>query len=245
VRRRGYMKRKKRLVALLVLLSIGALWGCDVNKKQALPTEIPAVFEEQFKKLNLLHYAKGNFTGSGKDEYIVFYEDPSNKYEEKQKERDINKIMIFTMVNTGRPKLYEINDSSFAYDDWNLKIITNNRLLFGTWDGYCRLADYNENGLDEVMFFGLAGLGFFVDIYEYHNEKMECVLESPPTYSLTISGIETIIEKNKKYIKVYGSGGGEKQGKIIPKGYWDWYLYSWNKEKGKYEIIDKGIEKWK
>ncbi|MCJ7547580.1 MAG: hypothetical protein MUP30_12305 [Deltaproteobacteria bacterium] len=237
------MKQKKGLIILLVLLFIGTLWGCDSNKKPELPTEIPAVFKEQFKKLNLLHYTKGNFTGSGKDEYIVFYEDPRRRYEPDQ--RNIDKIMIFTMVDTGRPKLYEINDeSSGPYDAEALRIVTNKKLHFGQWDGYCRIADYNKNGLDEVMFFDLAGLGFFVNIYEYHNGTMERVLESPPTYSLTISGIETITKNNKKYIKVYGSGGGEKPGKIIPRGYRDWHGYSWNREKGKYEIVDTGVEKW-
>jgi hypothetical protein len=238
------MKQKKGLIIFLLLLSMGALWGCDSNKKQELPAEIPTAFKEQFKKLNLLHYAKGNFTGSGKDEYIVFYEDPRRRYEPDQ--RNIDKIMIFTMVDTGRPKLYEINDeSSGPYDAEALRIATNKKLHFGQWDGYCRIADYNKNGLDEVMFFGLAGLGFFVNIYEYHNGTMERVLESPPTYSLTISGIEAITKNNKKYIKVYGSGGGEKPGKIIPRGYRDWYLYSWDREKGRYEIIDKGVEKWR
>ena len=94
------------------------------------------------------------------------------------------------------------------------------------------------------MFFGLSGMSFDVDIYEYQNGKMERVLESPPTYSNIISGVETIIEKDEKYIKVYGYGGGEKPGEIIPKGYRDWYLYTWNKEIGKYEIIKTGIEKW-
>jgi hypothetical protein len=241
------MKQKKRLIIFLVLLSIGALWGCDSNKQQEmsskLPTEIPAVFKAPFKKLNLLHYAKGNFTGSGKDEYIVFYEDLSRRYEQDQ--RNIDKIVIFTMINSEKSKTYEINEESVAYDAEALRIITNKTLHFGRWDGYCRIADYNENGLDEVMFFTLAGLGFFVNIYEYYNGKMECVLKSPPTYTLTVSGVETITKNNKKYIKIYGSGGGEKPGKIIPKGYRDWYLYSWNKEKEKYEIIDSGIEKWR
>jgi hypothetical protein len=239
--------QKKSLITIFLVVFIGTLWGCDSSKQQEmpskLPTDVPAVFKAQFKKLNLLHYTKGNFTGSGKDEYIVFYEDPSHRYEPDQ--RNIDKIMIFTIMDTGRTKLYEINDSSLCpYHNDELRIITNKKLQFGTWNGYCRIADYNENGLDEVMFFGVAGLGFFVNIYEYHNEKMERVLESPPTYTLTISDVETITEKNKKYIKVYGSGGGEKPGEIIPKGYRDWYLYSWNKEKGNYEIINTGIEKW-
>ncbi len=215
------------------------LGGCNSNKQQGipskLPTEIPAVFREQFKHLNLLHYRKGNFTGSGKEEYIVFYDDPSQRYESAQ--RNIDKIMIFTKIDTGWPKLYEINDSTMGpYDAEALRIINNKKLQFGTWDGYCRITDYNENGL--------AGLGFFVNIYEYHNEKMESVLESPPTYSHVISDVETINKNNMKYIKVYGSGGGEKPGEIVPEGYRDWYLYSWNKEKGKYEIIDRGVEEW-
>lgn len=243
------MKQTKRLILLLVFFLISPLWGCDANKREDTPTklstEIPEAFKEQFKKLNLLHYKKGNFTGSGKDEYIVFYENPAHTaHRDKAGKQDIAKIMIFSMMGTEQPKLYEINDSSLAFDDWTLKIITNEKLQFGSWDGYCRIADYNENGLEEVMFFGLAGLGFFVDIYEYQNGKMECVLESPPTYTLTISGIETIIKKNKKYIKIYGSGGSEKPGEIAPEGYRDWYLYSWNKGKGVYEIIKKGIEKW-
>lgn len=243
------MKQKKRLIIFLLLFSIGMLWGCNSSKQEAtqtkLPTEIPAVFKEPFKKLNLLHYTKGNFTGSGKDEYVVFYVDPRKKIE-NQINIDIDKIMIFTLIDTGSPKLYEINDFSFRpYDAEALQIATNKNLHFGQWDGYCRIADYNDNGLDEVMFFGLSGMSFDVDIYEYHNGKMERVLESPPTYSYIISDVETTAKNNKKYIKVYGSGGGEKPGKIIPRGYRDWYLYSWNKEKDKYEIIDKGIEKWK
>jgi len=240
----AYMKQKKRLVIFLILLSMGALWGCDSNKKQALPTEIPAVFKEQFKKLNLVHYAKGNFTGSGKDEYVVFYVDPRNRIE-NQINIDIDKIMIFTLIGTGRPKLYEINDFSIRpYDAEALRIVTNKNLRFGQWDGYCRIADYNENGLDELMFFCLSGMSFDVDIYEYQNGKMERVLESPPTYTHIVTNVETITKKNKKYIKVCGLGGGEKPGKIIPRGYRDWHLYSWNREKGKYEIVDQSVEKW-
>jgi hypothetical protein len=216
------MRQKKRLIIFLVLVSLGALWGCGSNKKQEPPAklsmEIPTVFKEQFKKLNLLHYAKGNFTGSGKDEYIVFYEDLLQRYEPDQ--RNINKIMIFAMIDTGRPKLYEINDSSLGpYDEWELRIITNKKLHFGQWDGYCRIADYNGNGLDEVMFFGAGGSGFFVTIYEYKNGKMERILESFSLYSIAISGVETIIEKNKKYIKIYGTEEMEKPGEKIPEGY--------------------------
>jgi hypothetical protein len=151
--------------------------------------------------------------------------------------KSIEDVMVFTIKNNRIKQIYDLKRWTGEYYEDELEIIEDEKLNFGEWDGFCYVDDFNENGLDELLYFVLTGRGFFMAIYEYKDGSFETVLIGPESGQL--SKIETEVIGDKKIIRLYDYGG-----KDIPTGHRGWYNYSWNPEKGSYEIIEEGTEKW-
>jgi hypothetical protein len=223
---------KTVLIVLSSVLFLASVDACPANQ------DVKTLLRDEYPKLVLLGFEKGQFTGSKNDEYLAFYEDPRQRYEEDSP-MVIWRVVVF-VVRSGRIvsryDLFSLDVTSLDYDESHLKIIRNPQLQFGRWAGYAYVGDYNGNGLEEILFFQLTGSYFLAMIVEYNGKEFEVRLD---TYSqpLSISEIRTETRDGKKLLKVYGYGG-----ESIPVGKRDWYLYEWNGKTERYELIEEGVE---
>ena len=196
------------------------------------------IFSKAYPSLALLSYSKGKFTGSNKNEYIAYYEDPKHRYDNTMLPK-IDKVVIISLngnvVQINRD-LSDIDVSSLGYTERYLKIIINPLLAFGKWNGYSYISDFNGNGIDEVLFFQLAGTYFLPMIIEYDGKTFNNVITFE-TYYQVLTEIRSEIRGGRKLLKLYGGGTpGFEKGKR------DWYLYEWDAKRLRYEIIEKGFE---
>jgi hypothetical protein len=218
------------LSSIIFLVSVDA---CPLNQ------DVEALLRDAYPKLVLLGFEKGQFTGSKNDEYLAFYEDPRERFGEDSP-KVIAKLAVFVIKSNKvivRYDLEKLNIWSFEYRrEIYLDIIKNPQLQFGRWAGYAYVGDYNGNGLEEILFFILAGDAFLPRIIEYNGEEFEITLEfDTPCGFLT--EIRTEIRDGRKLLKLYGCED-ERTGK----GKRDWYLYEWNGKTGRYEIVEEGVE---
>ncbi len=223
---------RKLILILVGLLLITSLGTCQDNRS------IETIMKNEYPKLVLLTFAKGNFTGSKSEEYIAFYEDPKERVE-KDSPVVIAKVVIFVLKNSTITSVYDLenlNIWSLDYSERYLKIIKNPQLQFGRWSGYAYIGDYNGNGLEEILFFELSGRSFLPTIVEFNGKEFGTVL-SFQTYTERLSEIWTENRNGRKLLKLYGYGDEN-----TPKDKRDWYLYEWSKATKSYKIIEKGIE---
>ena len=202
--------------------------------------EPKGLLESYFSENIILGYRRGNFTNSGKIEYVVFLD-----RKDKRKaitDKLIYSINVVVVDNDHIMRNYKIKDASgiFEYDDSFLPIITNEEVNWGGWDGCCCIRDFNGNGLDEILFFEITGMSFLPYIFEYFDGKMRTVLDPPPTSSNQIMRFEALESGSEKSIIIWG--WGDEKSYDDPNGKRDWYRYVWNKWIRKYTIVEEGME---
>ncbi len=100
----------------------------------------------------VLDYIKGNFTDSGKEEYIVFFTAPLTEKELatenfKKEYRYVKYIGCLILENDKVSKMYEISDISGPFTP-SVNKITN----FGKAFSLGWVADFNQNGKNEIFF---------------------------------------------------------------------------------------------
>lgn len=196
-------------------------------------TDVNQFFKDTYSKYNLLYFQTGNFTEVGNEDYIVFYEDPRNRNTDHVEIKNIDKIVIFSFKNKAFLNKYEImNAWSFGYDEYHKKIIDELKIQNVNWNGYCYIGDFNKNGLDEIIFFGLSGMIFTANIYEFHDNQMKIVLQYPSATS--IFKIETYGEGKQRSFIIYDTG---------PVGKRSIYTMLWDERTSKYEILSKQLQK--
>ncbi len=199
---------------------------------------VKTLLQNEFPKLNLLSFAEGNFTGSGDREYLAFFEDPRQRYE-KDSPKVIWRVVVFLVKNevvTKRYDLHSLGLYSLDYGKRELSVIKDPHLSFGRWAGYAYIGDYNENGLEEILFFELTGMSFLPTIVEFKGKEFVNVLDFS-TAKNGLSEIRTVTRDGHKFLKLYGYGSD-----YTPKGKRDWYLYQWNRKTDRYEVVDEGLE---
>jgi len=194
-----------------------------------------------FPTYTVLDYRQGNFTNSGKEEYVVFME-------KKDKDKEITVTLIdkvcVAIVNDNRiERVYEIKglNGISGLDHSELEVAADKKVNWGGWNGFCCVRDFNGNGLDEILFFQLTGMSFLPYVFEYHDGEIKLILDPPQTYSEIIKRFEAIEQGNERYIMIWGWGVDDKNVND-PNGKRDWYKYVWNAKIGKYQIVDKGIQ---
>src|SRR3989304_6510915 len=112
------MKKKQIVINVIIAMTISFVTNCYGQIK-----DLDQFFKDEYPKYNLLYYQKGDFTHLGNEEYVVFYEDPSSRYE-KEKPPSINKVVVFSLTNRLFLNKYElINVRSLGYDDFETKLI--------------------------------------------------------------------------------------------------------------------------
>ena len=226
------MKKKQIVINVIIAMTISFVTNCYGQIK-----DLDQFFKDEYPKYNLLYYQKGDFTHLGNEEYVVFYEDPSSRYE-KEKPPSINKVVVFSLTNRLFLNKYElINVRSLGYDDFETKLIRGLKVDRQEWNGFCYVGDFNDNSFDEIIFFGVYGSTFIVNIYEFQNKNFEQVLKYPGESPL--SNAETREDDKRKLFIIYDSGGPD-----LPRGKRNWYRMSWNEKSNKYEIAEKGIQDW-
>lgn len=210
--------------------------GCN-----AQITNVKEYLENEYNSLNLLYFQKGNFTNTGNDEYISFYQDPSMLPREligKNEPPDISKVVIFCIKNGYAIKKYEIpNFRSSNYNAYPLEIIKKLNINNLKWNGYCYIGDFNNNLHDEAILFALSGIFFSVAIYEFHSGTFQEVLEYPSNTPL--SKIEAKDDGNRKEFVIYDEGEPYAED-----GKRNWYLMRWSDINKKYLVVEKGVEQW-
>jgi hypothetical protein len=223
---------KKLIIILIGVLFLASVGACPSNQ------DVETLLRNEYPKLVLLDFEKGQFTGSKNEEYLAFYEDPRERYEEDSP-MVIAKYVVFLIKNNKVISQYDLERLdvwSLEYDEYHLKIIENPQLQFGRWAGYAYVGDYNGNGLEEILYFKLGGDAFLPRIIEYNGEEFEITLKfDTPCGFLT--EIRTETRDGRKLLKLYGC-----EDERIGKGKRDWYLYEWNGKTGRYEIIEEGVE---
>ena len=205
----------------------------------AVGEEIPVVdglLRGAYPELTLLSYAKGDFTRSGSDEYLAFYEDPSYRYESDSPQVIVGKVLL---VKDGRIKRkYDLEGRGLitnAYPARLLAVITNPELHFGRWASYAFVGDFNENGVDEILFFELSGTSFLPVVLEFDGKDFVTVLDFKTPKNI-LSEIRTEVRDGQKFIRIYGYGTDASKGQR------DWYLYQWSSKSSRYEIVQRGAE---
>ena len=219
------------LLGSFIFLMVTAGTGSAENPK--------TVIEQSFPGYTLLDYRKGNFTNSGKEEYLVFLE--SKDKDPQVTVTLINEAYVVVINKNKIERRYEIKDlQGIAKYSRFLPLITDRKVNWGEWDGYCCMRDFNENGLDEILFFEITGMSFLPYIFEYKNSEIDLILDPPSTYSNQIMRFEAVDNGSEKYIMIWG--WGDEKNADAPNGKRDWYKYAWNKANGKYVIVDKGVQ---
>ena len=222
--------RKMRAVQFLLLITIGlAVAGCSRSSAKS----VSDIFAAEERGLRLLHYEKGNFTGSGKSEYIAFYEDPKNKHDPKALTK-IDLLEIFVLDSLTVLKKIRLSDIwSLGYDARSLAIIKSFRLGVAEWNGYSYNFDFNRNGRDEILFLTLSGYIFIVRIFEYIDGEFRTVLEYPSGSSIS----EMTFDDKTLTFTIYDSGG-----EGVPEGKKNWSEMTWDPALHQYIFSRKGME---
>ncbi len=145
-------------------------------------------------------------------------------------------MVIIIGVQNGKINYkYDCNLQTLPYSKKEKDIINNPRLEFGTWRAYCYVNDYNGNGLDEILLFEKTGMSFEPVICEFKNNKIKKVLLSPSSDWNSVSKMETGIDAEGKYIRLWTS-------RETIKSKMPWYIYRWDTEKQLYLIKEKGFD---
>ena len=193
----------------------------------------------------LLHYREGNFTGSGLKEYVAFYKDEKEDEMVKKEPdwgRSIEKVIVTILKGDAVIQLFDLKATSFLPQNDKLlnSIITNYKVGLTEWDNFCYVKDLNKDGLDDIIFFYLTGMGTSLQIYQYNiqTKDIEKVLDGPPNHLLR--KIEVREDKNQNIIRLYDEYWISGPGTRNSKSKLNWYDYTWNGKEGKYEIIEKG-----
>ena len=225
------MKKRLILICSGLLLFLHGVMSQDQY-------DIKSVLRNEYPSRKLLSYAKGSFTGSVNDEYVAFYGDLTQK-DENSRQSDIDQVTVFIIKQGRTIKKYDLSNLdvwSLGYSEKWLRIARNPLLKFGNWNGYSYIADYNDNGFDEILFFQLSGSSFMPMILEFDGKEFQNRIEFD-TYSGILAEIRSELREGRKMLRLYGYGNTEEE---LAKR--DWYLYSWEGKTNRYMIVEKGLE---
>ena len=217
---------------MALLLSFSAMVGCQSSY------DAEKLLREQYPKLVLLGFGAGRFTGSEGDEFVAFYEDPRERYEQG-KPPTISKVVAY-VVWRGKVKvshdLSRICVSSLGYTEEELQIITNPGLQFGRWTGYAHVGDFNGNGIDQILFFVVGGDSSLPVVVEFNGTEFVRTLDFP-YHAVFLTDIRTVNRDGRRFLKLYTYADDS-----LHQDKREWYLYGWNGETQEYDVIEQGIE---
>ena len=217
----------------------------EAEEEEVPETEIGRLIYKRFENLRLVGYREGNFTNSGETEILAYYQNKSVRKGDPIFYNTPEDIYVFIIKNNKIIKEYKCeHGNSVSYNEnkdsmilFNQDIIEHNELKFGEWDGYTFVYDYNENGLDEILIFDNGPEHFLPYIMEFHDGKMKTVLNvhDEKFFDNNVKGIlETISDKNGKYIEIYGVPYRELTYPV------SWERYIWDDNEKMYLLYEIG-----
>jgi len=196
--------RKKYFFILLVLFIIGFTTGCTkqaesedqnsvnklskiesteekkieeqeiINETQLLPEFDKSNMESFYPKLDLLAYFPCNFSREYDEEYLAFYNDPSQIHTYSAP-LDVDCVAVIFVDNDNHIQLNDLKLVTIGYDEKILDSIMKDSDKYGSWNGFCYLTDIDSNNFDELYFYELTGMSFGLVIMQYLNNEFKMV----------------------------------------------------------------------
>ncbi len=179
------VKRRNKIIAGVVFIFIVIILICaggkDTEKKaepvpmSAEDVKIKTVLEKfgSGKNLNLKYFYKGNFTNSGKIEFVAFYRDEINK----DKYYDPYGYILILDSKNKIEKFYKFENLTFNPNK-NFKEFEENKKKLGRQIEHGYIGDFNKNKREELYLFEVdhAETGWPM-VFEFNDGKMKCILD--------------------------------------------------------------------
>jgi len=102
------------------------------------------------------------------------------------------------------------------------------------------VADLNANGIDELYFLRISGMGSWVGVWEWEDGAMVDQIADGGTVEV-VTGLEMVGEIGDCPcgFRVYGLGRMEDPANVR-----DWVEYAWDADALDYVIVDSGLDEW-
>ncbi len=224
----GGMMNKFKQYTFLLCIQFIFLISCNANER-----DLDKIFRRFKENLVMVNYEKGNYTATKNEEYLVLY-----RNETKGELADLLFSKGFIVVLDGNKitKSIELDVMSFPYQVKHKKIIekSNNNGL--NYNDFPQIYDFNNNGIDEILFFGLSGMSFSVSILEYSNSEES--ISNKLVFSTYYKMLSEVSYDSKSNTFTLLGWGNPEHGD----GNRDWYKYQWNDKTNIYEVIKQGYE---
>ena len=170
------------------------------------------------------------FLSADAESELILLTDPKRRYGNLHDEIDLDRTVV---VDSFSNEEYDSGFRSlFVYEEHLLRQIQTLQPRFGQWNGYCFVADFNGNGIDEIIGFQMSGSSYLPRILEYDGAEFVSLLEFR-TYAMSFSHIEF---RNNRRIYIVGYGDTRFDDRD-----YDWYLYQWSEEHGRYRVVESGL----
>lgn len=201
----------------------------DINENDRARSAEEILEEEYYPRYRLLKEVEGNFSTCGNIKTLFLLNDTKRHYGNPNDILNLHKLLAY---DEERGKMIELPywTGFVNHEPYLLPIIALESKL-GSWNGYFYTYDLNQNGVDEIIGFGLFSSQFFPEIYEYRDGGFVKMLDYAD-YSGLFSRIEI---PGERQIKIFGYGDSD----ALPRRY-PWKLYEWNEEEQRYAIIEEG-----
>ena len=201
----------------------------DINETNKARSAEEILKEEYYPRYRLLKEVRGNFSPCGNIKTLFLLNDTKRHLGNPEDIVDLHKVLAYDEQH-GKMIEHPYRTGFVNHKPYLLPIIALESKL-GSWNGYFYTYDLNQNGVDEIIGFGLFSSQFFPEIYEYRDGGFVKMLDYAD-YSGLFSRIEI---PGERQIKIFGYGDSD----ALPRRY-PWKLYEWNEEEQRYAIIEEG-----
>ena len=163
---------KKKIMPIILLFIIFPVFGePSLSEKQRLAVINKMTETESLEECSYLASYKGNFTGSGKDEFLIFL---GRKYKEKEKRQpSIRNTVVAIFSGEELIVIYKVP----YYTSLDKGCYESGKLGKGTSQGWIK--DYNGNGLDELLFTESYGSFMIWETFEFINGRFKKTFDFP------------------------------------------------------------------
>jgi len=210
---------------ILLFSMILLVFSCEAKKRGNIEKEVKNRLVNHIKKVNL--------NNNGIEDPVYFYKDELTK--NPGVEPLLYRGVSFNIDD--KPLEYHKNLWTSTYDERDNLEINILTKMFGDWDGYCFVGDYNKNGKDEVTFYVIGGIAASIQTYEYYDNRIKKILSCPDVGRIEYKDIEG---SDQKALIIVGTSEGvlnAPKPKVT--------LYTWNTSENKFNETDYTEEYWK
>jgi len=158
----------KRIIFLFLTLVVGLAFATERIS--------PSVIQKVNPALYLRYSVEGNFTDSGYNEILGFYQNKSSMINEGSEIYSIDKTYCF-ILNKDNEIIKQV-EVPFATLQYN-KIFNIDRMpldQLGERIPFGAISDFNKNGHDELYLYSLSGIGIYPIFLEFKNDEFLQIL---------------------------------------------------------------------